>query len=141
MKYLLLQGGEQFLLYVTVTDGKLTSKSEVWVTIVNSSDDSASVNISKSEIPRGAAAGILSQFPHQFPGRVNGGTIFPSHAVFNQPPLQEFGTRSRPSIQQSSPQFVPQLTTSNTAEKGTRQEPTKGKSIYILTSTCKHTRK
>ncbi|PSN41563.1 Tyrosine kinase receptor Cad96Ca [Blattella germanica] len=121
---LLNRGGEQFLLYVTVSDGKLTSKNEVWVKIVNSSADPDSSNINSGGPPLGAAS-FLPKFHSQYPGGGNsGGGIFPP------PNLQGFSRKPRPPPPPPPPPLTPEQTQTSLA---TQHEPTKAETAETPT--------
>lgn len=130
---LLNRGGEQFFLYVTVTDGKLTSKNEVWVKIVNSSADPDSADLNNGGLPLGAA-GFLPKFHPQYTGGGgNGGGIFPPEGFVQPPSLQGFSRKPRPPPPPPPPPLTPEQTTSLTGENVSQQEPTKAETLETPT--------
>ncbi|XP_069695707.1 tyrosine kinase receptor Cad96Ca isoform X1 [Periplaneta americana] len=117
------RGGEQLFFYVTVFDGKFTSKTEVWARIRNSSADPNSTELNNEGPP---PPGFLPNFPSQYPGAGGGGNgrIPPP---FIQPPssLPGFTRKPRPPPPPPPPPLSPEQTTLITEGKDTAQEPTK----------------
>ncbi|KAJ4446265.1 hypothetical protein ANN_12959 [Periplaneta americana] len=118
-----IEGGEQLFFYVTVFDGKFTSKTEVWARIRNSSADPNSTELNNEGPP---PPGFLPNFPSQYPGAGGGGNgrIPPP---FIQPPssLPGFTRKPRPPPPPPPPPLSPEQTTLITEGKDTAQEPTK----------------
>ncbi|KAJ9581668.1 hypothetical protein L9F63_023155, partial [Diploptera punctata] len=107
--------GEQFFLYVTVSDGKLTSKNEVWVQIVNSSAD----------LNSGGVPLRVHGFPPQYPGGGNP-VLFP-------PPSLSENRKPRPPPPPPPPPLTSEHTTSLTGENASQQEPTKAETAETPT--------
>ncbi|XP_069695708.1 tyrosine kinase receptor Cad96Ca isoform X2 [Periplaneta americana] len=125
------RGGEQLFFYVTVFDGKFTSKTEVWARIRNSSADPNSTELNNEGPP---PPGFLPNFPSQYPGAGGGGNgrIPPP---FIQPPssLPGFTRKPRPPPPPPPPPLSPEQTTLITEGKDTAQEPTKAETAETPT--------
>jgi hypothetical protein len=124
--FLCFQGGEQLFLYVTVYDGKLTSKTEVWARIFNSSAATNSTELTHQR-PQPGATAFLPNFRHSFPKGDSsvGGNIPPS---FIQPPspLPEISPKPRPPLPPPPPPLSLEQTTLRIPYTSTTQKPTRG---------------
>lgn len=93
---ILFQGGEQLFLYVTVFDGQVTSKTEVWARIRSSSATPDSTEINNERPPPGATA-YLPNSHFQFPGGgSSGGSNIPPGFIQPPPPIPEINRKPRP---------------------------------------------
>ncbi|XP_021933765.1 tyrosine kinase receptor Cad96Ca-like isoform X2 [Zootermopsis nevadensis] len=90
------RGGEQLFLYVTVFDGQVTSKTEVWARIRSSSATPDSTEINNERPPPGATA-YLPNSHFQFPGGgSSGGSNIPPGFIQPPPPRPEINRKPRP---------------------------------------------
>jgi serine/threonine protein kinase len=122
---LINRGGENLFLYVTVYDGKVTSKTEVWARILNSSAATNSTALTH-ERPQPGATAFLPNFRPSFPngGSSGGGNIPPS---FIQPPspLPEISRKPRPPPPPPPPPLSLEQTTLRIPYTSTTQKPTR----------------
>lgn len=110
----LLQAGENMFLYVTVSDGQLTAKSEVYVNIVSAN----STKLSRGRRPPSSRI----HYPMLPPG-------FPQRP---QPPIYQ-----RPNDQRTQLDMIVKLTTTTTNPPSTTSVPKTTSESIVVTSTSK----
>jgi hypothetical protein len=122
----LFQGGEQLFLYVTVFDGQVTSKSEVWARIRNSSAAPNSTELN-NERPSPGTTVFLPNFRPQFPGGGKSGSgNIPSDFIQPPPPLPDISRKPRPPPPPPPPPLSPEQTTLRAATTAAAKQPTSG---------------
>jgi hypothetical protein len=122
----LFQGGEHLFLYVTVFDGKVTSKTEVWARILSSSAATNSTEL-KNERPQPGATAFLPNFRPPFPkGDSSGGGNIPPTFIQQPTPLPEISRKPTPPPPPPPPPLSLEQTTLRVSYTSTTQKPTKG---------------
>jgi hypothetical protein len=126
----LFQGGEQLFLYVTVFDGQVMSKTEVWARIRNSSAAPNSTELN-NERPAPGATVFLPNFRPQFPvaGSSGGGNIPPGF-IHPSPSVPEISRKPKPPPPPPPPPLSIEQTTLKAASPTEEREPTRG--LYHL---------
>lgn len=120
----LFQGGEQLFLYVTVFDGKVTSKTEVWARIHNSSAANNSTELINERPQPGA---FLPNFRPPFPkGGTSGGGNIPPPFIQPPSPLPEISRKPKPPPPPPPPPLSLEQTTLKIPYTSTTQKPTTG---------------
>lgn len=122
---LINRGGEQLFLYVTVFDGQVMSKTEVWARIRNSSAAPNSTELNNERPPPGATV-FLPNFRSQFPGAgSSGGGNIPPGFVQSSPSLPEISRKPRPPPPPPPPPLSQEQTTMRAASPPEEREPTR----------------
>ena len=135
---MLFQGGEQLFLYVTVYDGKVTSKTEVWARILNSSAATNSTALTH-ERPQPGATAFLPNFRPSFPkGDSSGGGNIPPSFIQPPSPLPESSRKPRPPPPPPPPPLSLEQTTLRIPYTSTTQKPTRGSFVPLAITKCGH---
>lgn len=135
---MLFQGGEQLFLYVTVFDGQVMSKTEVWARIRNSSAGPNSTELNNDRPPPGATV-FLPNFGPQFPGAgSSGGGNIPPGFIQQSPSVPEISHKPRPPPPPPPPPLSQEQTTLRATSPPEELEPTRG--MYHLPLTTSMTK-
>lgn len=137
--FVVVQGGESLFLYVTVFDGQLTHKSEVWVDIMNTTGLQDSRRPAPPKIP--SNMGPQYRAPPPLPGSISSGKFrppwlpggFPSIPYRDVPNHQHSRPANRTTITARPPPAAAVASPSPSTEKPTRASssaapPTEGPS-------------